>query len=138
MNFWGYRRPDGRVGVRNNVLVLPASVCAADTCRIVASQVKGTVTFHNQNGCSQVPCDMQLTMDTIAGIRSESEYLRHHHHFTGLRELPDGSGGKGHSGAHQQADAPVHHSGMRRYDRHGGAGGPSSQRNGAGGVFAAA
>ena len=109
MNFWGYRRPDGRVGVRNNVLVLPASVCAADTCRIVASQVKGTVTFHNQNGCSQVPCDMQLTMDTIAGF-----------------------------GAHQQADAPVHHSGMRRYDRHGGAGGPSSQRNGAGGVFAAA
>ena len=68
MNFWGYRRPDGRVGVRNNVLVLPASVCAADTCRIVASQVKGTVTFHNQNGCSQVPCDMRLTMDTIAGF----------------------------------------------------------------------
>ena len=68
MNFWGYRRPDGRVGVRNNVLVLPASVCAADTCRIVASQVKGTVTFHNQNGCSQVACDMQLTMDTIAGF----------------------------------------------------------------------
>ena len=68
MNFWGYRRPDGRVGVRNNVLVLPASVCAADTCRIVASQVKGPVTFHNQNGCSQVPCDMQLTMDTIAGF----------------------------------------------------------------------
>ena len=68
MNFWGYRRPDGRVGVRNNVLVLPASVCAADTCRIVASQVKGTVTFQNQNGCSQVPCDMQLTMDTIAGF----------------------------------------------------------------------
>lgn len=68
MNFWGYRRPDGRVGVRNNVLVLPASVCAADTCRVVASQVKGTVTFHNQNGCSQVPCDMQLTMDTIAGF----------------------------------------------------------------------
>ena len=30
MNFWGYRRPDGRVGVRNNVLVLPASVCAAE------------------------------------------------------------------------------------------------------------
>ena len=56
------------MGVRNNVLVLPASVCAADTCRIVASQVKGTVTFHNQNGCSQVPCDMQLTMDTIAGF----------------------------------------------------------------------
>ena len=68
MNFWGYRRPDGRVGVRNNVLILPASVCAADTCRVVSSQVKGTVTFHNQNGCAQVPSDMQLTMDTLAGF----------------------------------------------------------------------
>ena len=26
MNFYGYRRPDGRVGVRNMVLILPASV----------------------------------------------------------------------------------------------------------------
>lgn len=50
MNFWGYRRPDGRVGIRNKVLILPASVCAADTARLVSSQVKETVTFHNQNG----------------------------------------------------------------------------------------
>ena len=31
MNFYGYKRPDGRVGVRNKVLILPASVCASDT-----------------------------------------------------------------------------------------------------------
>ncbi|MEA4893790.1 MAG: UxaA family hydrolase [Oscillospiraceae bacterium] len=68
MDFLGYRRPDGRAGVRNKVLILPASVCATDTARIVASQVDGTVTFHNQNGCSQVPSDMQLTMDTMAGM----------------------------------------------------------------------
>ena len=35
MNFYGYRRPDGRVGVRNMVLILPASVCASDTARII-------------------------------------------------------------------------------------------------------
>ena len=29
MNFYGYKRPDGRVGVRNKVLILPASVCAS-------------------------------------------------------------------------------------------------------------
>ena len=39
MNFYGYRRPDGRVGVRNMVLILPASVCASDTARIISSQV---------------------------------------------------------------------------------------------------
>lgn len=68
MNFWGYRRPDGRVGIRNKVLILPASICAADTTRIVASQVEGAVTFHNQNGCAQIPSDQQLTMDVMAGF----------------------------------------------------------------------
>ena len=67
MNFWGYKRPDGRVGVRNYVLILPASVCASDTTRIIASQVNGAVTFNNQNGCSRVPPDQQLTMDVEAG-----------------------------------------------------------------------
>ncbi len=67
MNFYGYRRPDGRVGVRNKVLILPASVCASDTTRIVAQQVNGAVTFNNQNGCSQVAPDQQLTMDVMAG-----------------------------------------------------------------------
>ncbi len=68
MTFWGYRRPDGRVGVRNKVLILPASICAADTTRIIASQVEGAVTFHNQNGCAQIPSDQQLTMDVMAGF----------------------------------------------------------------------
>ena len=39
MNFYGYKRPDGRVGVRNKVLILPASVCASDTTRIISQQV---------------------------------------------------------------------------------------------------
>ena len=67
MTFMGYRRPDGRVGIRNKVLILPASVCASDTTRIIASQVENAVTFNNQNGCSQVPSDQQFTMDVMAG-----------------------------------------------------------------------
>ena len=67
MTFYGYKRPDGRVGVRNHVLILPASVCASDTTRIIAQQVTGAVTFNNQQGCSQVAPDQQLTMDVMAG-----------------------------------------------------------------------
>ena len=67
MNFYGYKRPDGRVGVRNKVLILPASVCASDTTRIIAQQVVGSVTFNNQLGCSQVAPDQQFTMDVMAG-----------------------------------------------------------------------
>lgn len=68
MNFYGYKRPDGRIGIRNHVLILPASVCASDTTRIISQQVGGTVTFNNQNGCSQVPSDQQFTMDVMAGF----------------------------------------------------------------------
>ena len=67
MVFFGYKRPDGRVSIRNKILILPASVCASDTARIVASQVEGAVTFNNQNGCSQVGADQQFTMDVMAG-----------------------------------------------------------------------
>ena len=67
MKFYGYKRSDGKVGVRNHVLILPASVCASDAARMISSQVKGTVTFNNQNGCSQVPSDQQYTMDMMAG-----------------------------------------------------------------------
>ena len=67
MTFYGYRRPDGRVGVRNRVLILPASVCASDTARIIAQQVEGAISFNNQQGCSQVAPDQQFTMGVMAG-----------------------------------------------------------------------
>ncbi len=67
MNFWGYKRPDGKVGIRNHVLILPASCCSSDTARMIANQVEGAVYFSNQNGCSQVPPDMKLTMDILSG-----------------------------------------------------------------------
>jgi len=66
--FKGYKRPDGKIGIRNHVLILPASVCASDTARIVANQVQGCVTFNNQNGCSQVPKDLKLTLDVMSGF----------------------------------------------------------------------
>lgn len=68
MKFLGYRRGDGKAGIRNKIFVLPASVFASDTTRIIASQIQGAVTFNNQNGCSQVAGDQQLTMDVMAGM----------------------------------------------------------------------
>ena len=68
MEFYGYRRPDGRIGIRNHVLILPASICASDTAGFIANQVNGAVTFHNQSGCSQVGEDQQMTMDIMAGF----------------------------------------------------------------------
>lgn len=66
--FWGYKRSDGRIGIRNHILVLPCSVCASDTTRIIAGQVKDAVTFNMQLGCSQVGKDFEYTLNTIAGF----------------------------------------------------------------------
>lgn len=68
MDFYGYERPDGRIGIRNHVLILPASICATDTARMIANQVDGAVSFTNQLGCSQVPSDMQYTLDVLGGF----------------------------------------------------------------------
>ena len=66
--FYGYRRPDGRVGIRNQVLILPASACASDTTERAAREVQGAVTFHNQQGCSQLGRDFEYTMNVLAGF----------------------------------------------------------------------
>ena len=68
MKFQGYLRPDGRVGIRNHVLILPTCACSSETCRLVASQVPGSVNIVNQNGCAQVGADLELTKQTLAGL----------------------------------------------------------------------
>jgi len=61
MNFMGYRRPDGTVGIRNHVLVMPTVVCANRVARGIAQNVQGAVWFEHQHGCSQIGADAALT-----------------------------------------------------------------------------
>lgn len=69
MNFKGYRRiVDNTVGIRNHILILPASICASDVARMVHERVPGTVTFHNHLGCSQTQIDTEYTLYTMAGM----------------------------------------------------------------------
>lgn len=68
MEFYGYPRPDGRVGVRNHVLILPTCNCASGVCERVYRMVEGTTSFVNQNGCSQTQEDVQYTIDVLCGF----------------------------------------------------------------------
>ena len=68
MKFKGYRRPDGRVGIRNHVLVLPCSLCASETARFIASQVPGSVYIPNQGGCALSAADLELTYRVLSGF----------------------------------------------------------------------
>lgn len=65
--FKGYRRPDGKVGIRNHVLVLPTSVCSSDVAKFIAEQVPEAVSVTNQSGCAQVGRDLEYTLNTIVG-----------------------------------------------------------------------
>ena len=64
--FEGYRRPDGRVGVRNHVLVVPTVICSAVVTERIAATVPGAVALPHLAGCGQLGPDMQLTHDTLA------------------------------------------------------------------------
>lgn len=68
MKFWGYARPDGRVGVRNHVAVIPSCYCAVGTARRIASQVEGAVALFHEVGCSQVGLDMEVTVRTLSNL----------------------------------------------------------------------
>lgn len=47
MQFQGYRRPDGKVGIRNHVLILPSVVCANRVARGIAQAVSGAIWVGN-------------------------------------------------------------------------------------------
>jgi altronate dehydratase large subunit len=66
MEFNGYRRPDGTVGIRNHVLILPAVVCANRVARGIAQAVPGTVWVEHQHGCTQLGADAELTAHILA------------------------------------------------------------------------
>lgn len=68
MKFWGYRRPDGRVGTRNHVLILATVGCAAETARLAAEGLYGAVSFINQNGCGESSRNLMRTRDVLLGL----------------------------------------------------------------------
>ena len=68
MKFMGYRRSDGRVGIRNHVLSLPTCACGSESARIVASQVRGAVNIVFNTGCSDVAANTEMSQKVLTGF----------------------------------------------------------------------
>lgn len=68
MEFWGYRRAEGRAGIRNHVLILPSCVCGSESARIVASQVRGAVNIVFNTGCSDVQANTEMSQKVLTGF----------------------------------------------------------------------
>jgi altronate dehydratase large subunit len=65
--FYGYRRPDGRAGTRNHVLVVPTVICSAVVAeRVAAAAAPVAAALPHLAGCGQLGPDMMLTHETLA------------------------------------------------------------------------
>lgn len=65
MRFKGYRRSDGKVGIRNHVLLLPTSICSTQVAAEIAGKVKGCTFVSNSYGCCQMGNDAKTTFKTL-------------------------------------------------------------------------
>ena len=68
MTFYGYRRPDGTIGSRNHVAVIPSVTCANDVAQAISRQVQGTVVYLHHQGCCQLPPDLDRVTDTLISL----------------------------------------------------------------------
>ncbi len=68
MQFWGYKRREGRAGIRNHVLILPTCACGSESARIVASQVRGAVNIIFNTGCSDVAANTAMSQKVLTGF----------------------------------------------------------------------
>src|SRR5712675_3754304 len=67
MTFSGWRRENGRVGVRNHVVILPLDDLSNSACEAVANNVKGTMAIPHAYGRLQFGEDLDLFFRTLIG-----------------------------------------------------------------------
>lgn len=67
MTIKGWRRENGRVGVRNHVVILPVDDISNAACEAVANNVKGTMAIPHAYGRLQFGADLDLHFRTMIG-----------------------------------------------------------------------
>src|SRR5512134_1244556 len=65
-----YRRENGRVGVRNHVVILPLDDLSNAACEAVGNNIKGTLALPHAYGRLQFGPDLELFFRTMIGIGS--------------------------------------------------------------------
>jgi len=63
----GYRRENGRVGIRNHVIILPVDDISNAACEAVANNIKGTMALPHAYGRLQFGEDLELFFRTMIG-----------------------------------------------------------------------
>ncbi|WP_419955518.1 UxaA family hydrolase [Neobacillus niacini] len=63
----GYRRANGKMGIRNHLLIIPTVVCANHVANRIQQSVPDSVAIPHQHGCSQIGEDKERTFNILAG-----------------------------------------------------------------------
>jgi (2R)-sulfolactate sulfo-lyase subunit beta len=69
-DFYGFRRENGRVGIRNHVVILPLDDLSNAACEAVANNIKGTLALPHPYGRLQFGEDLELHFRTLIGTGS--------------------------------------------------------------------
>ncbi|MEH7273967.1 UxaA family hydrolase [Neobacillus vireti] len=64
----GYRRANGKMGIRNHLLIIPTVVCANHVANRIQQSVHDSVAIPHQHGCSQIGEDKERTFNILAGM----------------------------------------------------------------------
>jgi (2R)-sulfolactate sulfo-lyase subunit beta len=68
--FWGYKRENGRIGVRNHVIILPVDDLSNAAAEAVANNIKGALALPHPYGRLQFGADLDLHFRTLIGTGS--------------------------------------------------------------------
>ena len=69
MQFRGYRRPDGQVGVRNHVAIVSTVFCSATVTESIA-RATGAVPITHEKGCMELGTSREHTERVLRGVVS--------------------------------------------------------------------
>ena len=70
LDFYGYRRENNRVGIRNHVVILPLDDLSNAAAEAVANNIKGTLALPHAYGRLQFGEDLELHFRTLIGTGS--------------------------------------------------------------------
>jgi altronate dehydratase large subunit len=66
--FMGFKRPDGRVGVRNYLGILSTVTCANQAAQDIGRHVEGAAVFTHQQGCGLLSNDLAIVERTLINL----------------------------------------------------------------------
>ena len=68
VEFFGYERPDGTVGVRNHVAIIPSVGCSNEVAHQISHLIRGTVALTHHQGCLTPPRDLDQVARALIGL----------------------------------------------------------------------